>query len=97
MNFWVSLEYAVGVMIGSCSVIGVVGAKYRNHYAQIVMVGISVFQSVLPKVVIVLSVADIDNAPYHCANVAVFKRLFTLLKYTIRRLSQFSYGLIRPR
>ena len=30
-----------GVMIGSCSVIGVVGAKYRNHYAQIVMVGIS--------------------------------------------------------
>ena len=29
-------------MIGSCSVIGVVGAKYRNHYAQIVMVGISV-------------------------------------------------------
>ena len=42
MNFWASLEYAVGVMIGSCSVIGVVGAKYRNHYAQIVMVGISV-------------------------------------------------------
>ena len=41
MNFWASLEYAVGVMIGSCSVIGVVGAKYRNHYAQIVMVGIS--------------------------------------------------------
>ena len=41
MNFWASLEYAVGVMIGTCSVIGVVGAKYRNHYAQIVMVGIS--------------------------------------------------------
>ena len=41
MNFCASLEYAVGVMIGSCSVIGVVGAKYRNHYAQIVMVGIS--------------------------------------------------------
>ena len=41
MNFWASLEYAVVVMIGSCSVIGVVGAKYRNHYAQIVMVGIS--------------------------------------------------------
>ena len=41
MNFWASLEYAVGVMIGSCSVIGVVGVKYRNHYAQIVMVGIS--------------------------------------------------------
>ena len=41
MNFWASLEYAVGVMIGSCSVTGVVGAKYRNHYAQIVMVGIS--------------------------------------------------------
>ena len=42
MNFWASLEYAVGVMIGSCSVIGVVGATYHNHYAQIVMVGISV-------------------------------------------------------
>ena len=41
MNFWASLEYAVGVMIGSCSLIGVVGAKYHNHYAQIVMVGIS--------------------------------------------------------
>ena len=35
MNFWASLEYE------PCSVIGVVGAKYRNHYAQIVMVGIS--------------------------------------------------------
>ena len=46
MNFWASLEYAVGVMIGSCSVIGVVGAKYRNHYAQIVMVGISAFSTV---------------------------------------------------
>ena len=42
-EFLASLEYAVGVMIGSCSVIGIVGAKYRNHYAQIVMVGISEF------------------------------------------------------
>ena len=41
MNFYASLEYAVGIMIGSCSVIGVLGAKYRNHYAKIVMVGIS--------------------------------------------------------
>ena len=47
MNFWASLEYAVGVMIGSCSVIGVVGAKYRNHYAQIVMVGISAIHPAL--------------------------------------------------
>ena len=43
MIFCASLEYTVGVMIGSCSVIGVVGAKYRNHYAQIVMVGISAY------------------------------------------------------
>ena len=49
MNFWASLEYAVGVMIGSCSVIGVVGAKYRNHYAQIVMVGISAIDSLPPQ------------------------------------------------
>ena len=51
MNFWASLEYAVGVMIGSCSVIGVVGAKYRNHYAQIVMVGISEFLQCLVMII----------------------------------------------
>ena len=40
--FFVSSKFSVGVMIGSGSVISVMGAKYRNHYAQIVMVGISV-------------------------------------------------------
>ena len=39
--FFVSSKFSVGVIIGSGSVISVMGAKYRNHYAQIVMVGIS--------------------------------------------------------
>ena len=63
MNFCASLEYAVGVMIGSCSVIGVVGAKYCNHYAQIVMVGISITMEVGGWVQVSLGFVVVENHP----------------------------------